>query len=530
MLSADNDMLRATLSAICRRSNYLSLSKADAAAFMNGLLKQIRVIIADEVAEWNRFNSVQPFPPEILAVCFAFLPLRDRVMVSHVSRAWRSLALSTPSLWTDIRRTPFCASPSAALVKLALSRSGNLPVDVFVPRLQYDRALELVLGSTFHRIRSLKLTSAYSASFLRHPAPVLEKWRCFFVVDIPEDLFGGRPGRLTVFRAFGLRVPSTCPALSTLTHVKVSSAAVAELVRLFTLCPSLKSVTVPGLSGDAPQSLFRVPQSLEYLELGGTEDDDSVGSQSAPVAIYQACSTPRLRVIKLDVLSRPEGENLAPVLDGAVDLDVRVNFGDDEIVLTTRFSGGRQIRTALWYMITHHYQKSEPGRFPPIFKQTAACFADLQAVTLPITLLAPFTADAPPIPSLQELRLMIVEDMVLEFRSTNHSGFPWHLLRGLASVHVPHVILQVARFALESVHNGDDESDAEEDEWQGAGCAADPDPFTVQDGNAMLDGIMAANIPAGQLNITVRGFTRAIAEQLDPHDLPVSLAFDASSG
>ncbi|KAF8132839.1 hypothetical protein EV363DRAFT_1430813 [Boletus edulis] len=63
-------------------------------------------------------ESCHDFPPFTLAV-------------SHVCRHWRNVALSTPSLWTDIVVTPE-ERPPYELVSTLLERSKSLPIDITV--------------------------------------------------------------------------------------------------------------------------------------------------------------------------------------------------------------------------------------------------------------------------------------------------------------------------------------------------------------------------------------------------------------
>ncbi|KIJ10885.1 hypothetical protein PAXINDRAFT_138199 [Paxillus involutus ATCC 200175] len=54
-----------------------------------------------------------------------------QIVVSHVCRRWRSVAFSTPSLWTYIAVSPE-ARPPYRHVSILLERSKSLPIDIFI--------------------------------------------------------------------------------------------------------------------------------------------------------------------------------------------------------------------------------------------------------------------------------------------------------------------------------------------------------------------------------------------------------------
>ena len=54
-----------------------------------------------------------------------------QIVISHVCRHWRNVALSTPSLWTNIEVAPE-ARPPYESVSTRLERSKGLPIDIYV--------------------------------------------------------------------------------------------------------------------------------------------------------------------------------------------------------------------------------------------------------------------------------------------------------------------------------------------------------------------------------------------------------------
>ena len=68
--------------------------------------------------------------------------LSFQIIVSHVCRHWRNVALSTPSLWTTIEVTPE-ARPPYGPVSAWLERSKGLPVDIYVNCERSRRGVQL---------------------------------------------------------------------------------------------------------------------------------------------------------------------------------------------------------------------------------------------------------------------------------------------------------------------------------------------------------------------------------------------------
>ena len=67
------------------------------------ILEAMDEAIRDELYSFNpRIWRVPNAPNEVWSEIWTLLPMHDRVAVSHVCRDWRRIALSSPSLWSDI--------------------------------------------------------------------------------------------------------------------------------------------------------------------------------------------------------------------------------------------------------------------------------------------------------------------------------------------------------------------------------------------------------------------------------------------
>lgn len=133
----------------------------------------------------NRYARINQLPPEILALIFEFLAvpldeftidqsLLDRVhipLATHVCQDWRRIAHSTPALWTVFRMDRGTVPPPDQVMhflSLSLSRSGVLPLSIYINAPTHEIELPLIAELTAHisRIGDLRLRDV-SPEFLR---------------------------------------------------------------------------------------------------------------------------------------------------------------------------------------------------------------------------------------------------------------------------------------------------------------------------------------------------------------------------
>ncbi|EJD50236.1 hypothetical protein AURDEDRAFT_143561 [Auricularia subglabra TFB-10046 SS5] len=301
-----------------------------------------RQTLCDVLEDWNRDFSSACIPPEVLASCFAFLPLEDRVIASHVSRAWRATVLSFLTLWADIR-VSVSNTKAAALLSMALERSGDLPVDfecLDTQRTYIIRASEYditrILEMHMHRIRSLRWFGSSEAPCFSRRAPALEVLQCQATGDIQDSFLGRRAGKLRSLQLPMLSFPQSCPALSTLSNfsatVLLPTSQIEQLSHLFSLCPRLEQLTLRRLSRFAfggplptpPATLTRL-----YLEAYGDEylflDAARPPGPCDLISILKSWD-PLRRIGDIHlVMSIAACSNLAHVLHGATDLTIEEN-------------------------------------------------------------------------------------------------------------------------------------------------------------------------------------------------------------
>lgn len=224
-------------------------------------------------------------PPELLALIFIFARAADKrisrkvpfeVQLSHVSRRWREVALTTLALWTNISIT---SRKSKKWVGSYLQRSGCLPLCIFIDIYEWDKKNPSIFKSAFTkqifdqisaylwRVRKLSIfcyldstASLMQSQFIGASTPTLESFSVDFddtpsnfppATDSVEIFSGGSPKLTFVDTAsidllnpsVGLRNVTTL--LIRLNHTKLSYL---QLVALLTAPKSLVNVSMTGFS------------------------------------------------------------------------------------------------------------------------------------------------------------------------------------------------------------------------------------------------------------------------------------------
>ena len=126
----------------------------------------------------NSSAPINRIPPEIFSTIPDFLGTGDgMIALTHVSRAWRQMFVSRPSLWTDFE----CVNPDKT--RVYLERSKSSPIDLWLKRgdkmSPRDPVLQVIPHAT-GRLKSLYIdaTSEYIKAIsarLSCPTPLLER-------------------------------------------------------------------------------------------------------------------------------------------------------------------------------------------------------------------------------------------------------------------------------------------------------------------------------------------------------------------
>ncbi|EJD37831.1 hypothetical protein AURDEDRAFT_173107 [Auricularia subglabra TFB-10046 SS5] len=273
-MSIDHAALRVTVTRQFNALTHGSTSADGIRPICDALLQATRDIVQDLMRDWSAAHEdLYRIPTEILAACFAFLPLRDRITASHVSRQWRAVALAYPAVWSHIH-LPSGLRDAPAVLAMALSRTGCHPVDLSGVAPEVDSVGGLrCLREHMHHIRSIHWPTCNVVPF-RHPAPMLH-----LLVGLPHAVFvspnllGCEVGKLKTLYLDSPYISTYCPALSTVTTLGICCSKVpryAESLRaLFDLCPRLESLRLSDLQQDLAHFLPAgpAPQSLRCLEL-----------------------------------------------------------------------------------------------------------------------------------------------------------------------------------------------------------------------------------------------------------------------
>lgn len=184
-----------------------------------GLVEQLEELDTQARAAQRELNSLQnciapitSLPEEVLAMVFEVgTHLRQKqglhfaLLVSHIARSWRDIALATPQLWTTIRcvnsdGTVTVEEPYPENVKeratAFLARSRSSPLDIYAHYFTAeDPPFLQLLGNHFGRCRHLCITYAHAKDlsvalihFSRQSAPLLESFE-LAAAESPDSPF-----------------------------------------------------------------------------------------------------------------------------------------------------------------------------------------------------------------------------------------------------------------------------------------------------------------------------------------------------
>ncbi|TFY57032.1 hypothetical protein EVG20_g8697, partial [Dentipellis fragilis] len=226
------------------------------------------------------------------------------LLVTHVSRRWRTMALQIAPLWTTIY-----ADLSAPGTQEMLARSKGLPLDVQID-LKHAYAIPDAVAQSMSRTvhLNLKVRDAKGlekpGSFLVIPAPVLETCHLTFMddywwFDLPVGLFAGAAPRLRTLKLDVVKLRWASLILSNLVELSVTAHTITnmstippshldELLEALSRMPNLTSLSLidclPHVRmadvefrnvikpGDTPSKVVRLP-SLSTFELRGGATD-----------------------------------------------------------------------------------------------------------------------------------------------------------------------------------------------------------------------------------------------------------------
>lgn len=213
----------------------------------------------------NRVHPIHLLPVELLGLMFQWGTLADPAtfptLVSQVSSAWRTLALTTSSLWTYI------------------NLSGSHPYDK--ARLWISRALPSSSASTLLRI-SFDISEGFDPSpdemqeAMSFVLPYIDRWGSFSVRVHPDAL--------QVCLETLCSLPKTLRARR-LKHLRIESTefdAEEQWDNLFNDdLPALESIWLSGVSVPWNGPLLMAGDGLKHLHIGMFEED-SPGAPSLP--------------------------------------------------------------------------------------------------------------------------------------------------------------------------------------------------------------------------------------------------------
>ncbi|KAF9547191.1 hypothetical protein CPC08DRAFT_769494 [Agrocybe pediades] len=276
--------------------------------------------------------GVHDIPPELWALIFETIIHSDdttpsRVLLLHICRFLRQIALTTPQLWTTLRIT---ARSDAQQVNFFLQKSTSLPVDVFLNLYLYnlDNRVADLLHAHLHRLQTFELRArdrdqaqkVLSMIGRDQPAPFLKRLSVR-VTKPPRRQYDAQTGFSVIEPAF-----SAAPVLDTLMLPLCHLPSDKNII----FSPSLTHLILdqptyffPSLNWEWIFSAFKAIRNLQSFTFNGPTTDvrtspgnilNSFHSQSltsidmtAPgygLSIIRTLTAPLLKKVRIDALGQ----------------------------------------------------------------------------------------------------------------------------------------------------------------------------------------------------------------------------------
>ncbi|EJD41613.1 hypothetical protein AURDEDRAFT_169272 [Auricularia subglabra TFB-10046 SS5] len=220
-------------------------------------------------------DSLLPhLPTELGTACFRLLDFRGRVAVSHVSRAWRRVALADCGLWNAVRLAE--ARPSAReMLETLLARSGSVPFEFeWATYTPFPDALLDVIARNMGRMGSLVLWGGSKNSVLEHllahKAPWLRRFAPgdYTVAVLSADWGSQWVPRLEDLQVENVWIPANFQPLPALLSLEMRLAKGSSIPSLSLVFPKLVQLRLGGLYQDSFQALGAPPPSCRRVFLG----------------------------------------------------------------------------------------------------------------------------------------------------------------------------------------------------------------------------------------------------------------------
>ncbi|TFK67452.1 hypothetical protein BDN72DRAFT_95521 [Pluteus cervinus] len=294
------------------------------------LLQQQAFLLQQQIqkllVERNTLTPISPIPNEIISSIFLLCRGRDHfdkidtralLPLSWVCHRWRTIVLSTASLWAYIGYT---GKENLRWAEECLTRSKQAPLEInLVARNPLTTAIGVTALCQIHRVRKLALYSSGQSAwntlrgFLARPAPILETLTLGYA-DIATPMLSGVSPMLHTVVLQECRISSWNSNTLSLGHLRHLSLERCGDIPVITFIQSL------------PPSL----PHLETLKLYTT-----LVASPAPTPVISPVHFPNLKSLRLLTRAPSPIIQLFQLcnLPAATELDVHVTMNEGETVL-----------------------------------------------------------------------------------------------------------------------------------------------------------------------------------------------------